>query len=263
MIPSMLMETVVIPLVAFSASLLTFFSGFGLGTLLTPAFALFFPINLAVALAAVVHFLNSLFKLGLVGRHARGWIVIRFGLPAIVAAIAGAFLLGKLSDSSPWWTYRFLDREFQVMPIKVLLGALMLGFAGLEISSRFQQVSFDPRHLPLGGLLSGFFGGLSGNQGALRSAFLVRLGLPKEQFIATGVVIATIIDLTRIAVYSSSFVKDRVADHAGLLALATGAAFLGAFLGNRLLEKVTMGWIQKIVALMLAGIAVALAAGWI
>jgi uncharacterized membrane protein YfcA len=52
---------------AFLASGLTFFSGFGLGTLLLPAFALFFPIEQAVALTAVVHFLNGLFKLGLVG----------------------------------------------------------------------------------------------------------------------------------------------------------------------------------------------------
>jgi len=51
------MDYFVIALVAFTASLLTFFSGFGLGTLLTPAFALFFPINLAVALTAIVHFL--------------------------------------------------------------------------------------------------------------------------------------------------------------------------------------------------------------
>jgi hypothetical protein len=56
--------------VALLASGLTFFSGFGLGTLLLPAFALFFPVEQAVALTAVVHFLNGLFKLGLVGRHA-------------------------------------------------------------------------------------------------------------------------------------------------------------------------------------------------
>jgi acyl-CoA reductase-like NAD-dependent aldehyde dehydrogenase len=44
-----------------------------------------------------------------------------------------------------------------------------------------------PGYLPVGGLLSGFFGGLSGHQGALRSVFLLRAGLTKESFIATGV----------------------------------------------------------------------------
>ena len=33
---------------------------------------------------------------------------------------------------------------------------------------------------------SGFFGGLSGMQGALRSAFLARAGLSKEAFVASG-----------------------------------------------------------------------------
>jgi len=40
---------VVVMTVAFIASGLTFFSGFGLGTLLLPAFALFFPAEHAVA----------------------------------------------------------------------------------------------------------------------------------------------------------------------------------------------------------------------
>ncbi len=46
---------------ALVASALTLFSGFGLGTLLMPAFALFFPIEVAVALTAVVLFLDFLF----------------------------------------------------------------------------------------------------------------------------------------------------------------------------------------------------------
>ena len=79
--------------VAFLASGLTFFSGFGLGTLLLPAFALFLPIEHAVALTAVVHFLNGLFKLGLVARHADLAIVLRFGVPAIIASFGGALVL--------------------------------------------------------------------------------------------------------------------------------------------------------------------------
>ena len=46
------MEWLVVGLAAFGASALTLFSGFGLGTLLLPAFALFFPADLAVAMTA-------------------------------------------------------------------------------------------------------------------------------------------------------------------------------------------------------------------
>ena len=45
--------------VALLASGLTFFSGFGLGTLLLPAFALFVPVDRAIAVTAIVHFLNG------------------------------------------------------------------------------------------------------------------------------------------------------------------------------------------------------------
>ena len=49
---------------------LTLFSGFGLGTLLMPAFALFLPVPVALAATAVVHLANNLFKLALVGWKA-------------------------------------------------------------------------------------------------------------------------------------------------------------------------------------------------
>lgn len=49
-------------LTAFIASALTFFSGFGPGTILMPAFTLLFPVEIAIAATAVVHFLNNFFK---------------------------------------------------------------------------------------------------------------------------------------------------------------------------------------------------------
>lgn len=85
------MAALVVCVVAFIASGLTFFSGFGLGTLLLPAFALFYPVTQAVALTAVVHFLNGLFKLLLVGRHTNLRVMLLFGLPALAASFLGAW----------------------------------------------------------------------------------------------------------------------------------------------------------------------------
>jgi hypothetical protein len=59
-------EFVIIPAVALLASLLTFFSGFGLGTILLPAFAIFFPINIAVALTAIVHLKKQVGRMKLI-----------------------------------------------------------------------------------------------------------------------------------------------------------------------------------------------------
>lgn len=251
----------VICTVALLASALTFFSGFGLGTLLLPAFALFFPIGQAIALTAVVHFLNGLFKLALVGRHADWGIVLRFGAPAIAASLAGAWVLTWLGGIAPVFSYTAFGRSMSVTPVKLVVGLLLLTFASLEVSPRLRQMSFGARYMPLGGLLSGFFGGLSGMQGALRSAFLARAGLTKEAFIGTGVVVAALIDVSRLAIYSASLARESEGFDYGLLAAAVLAAFLGAALGNTYLKKVTMPGIQKMVAIMLFVVALGLVMG--
>lgn len=257
------MEFIIVPLVALLTSGLTLFSGFGLGTLLLPAFLIFFPAELAVAMTAIVHFLNNLFKLGLLGRHANLRVVLRFGVPAIVAAFAGAALLFVISAEEPLITYAALGRTFSITPIKLLMAILIAGFALLESLPALQSLQFSSKYLPLGGLLSGFFGGLSGHQGALRSAFLVRVGLSKEEFIATGVLIACMIDMTRLGVYARHLTVGGLRENTVLLVIATLSAFLGAFVGNRLMAKVTMKTVQTVVAALLLLIAVLLGAGWI
>jgi uncharacterized protein len=254
-------ETLVVCAVALVASGLTFFSGFGLGTLLLPAFAVFFPAQVAVALTAVVHLLNNLFKLLLVGRRADWKVAARFGLPAVVAAFAGARVLVWLSNLRPLARYAFFGRTLHVTPLKLAIGVLMLGFAAVEVWPRFKRAGLAPRYLAVGGAVTGFFGGVSGHQGALRSAFLVRVGLEKDSFIATGVVIAAGVDLVRLAVYSETFLAAGIGRHGSLLVAAVGAAFSGALIGNRLLGKVTLRSIEATVAVMLALIAAGLASG--
>jgi uncharacterized membrane protein YfcA len=248
-------------LAAFLASGLTLFSGFGLGTLLLPVMALFFPVDLAVALTAVVHALNNLFKCWLLGRHADKGVVVKFGLPAILSAVVGARVLLYLADLQPLFNYQVLGREIYVMPVKLAVACLMVAFALFEMSPRLASLSLPPRYLPLGGVLSGFFGGLSGHQGALRSAFLIKAGLTKESFIATGVIISLLVDIPRIVIYSVSLPALHQDDNRQLVAAAILAAFAGAWLGNRLLPKVTLRLVQPLVALMLLCIAAALGSG--
>lgn len=255
------MTLIIICLVAFLASGLTFFSGFGLGTLLLPAFALFFPVEQAVALTGVVHFLNGLFKLALVGRHTDKGVLIRFGLPALAASFVGALVLTQLSGGPPIASYSILGKTVAVTPAKVTIGLLLLVFACLEVSERFARVSIPPAFVPIGGLLSGFFGGLAGLQGALRSAFLLRAGLGKKSFIATGVAIAVLIDISRIGVYSTGLIGHVGEQDYPLLAAAVSSAMAGAYLGNRHLTKLTMRHVQLVVAVFLFVIGIGLIAG--
>jgi hypothetical protein len=259
--PDSLLAYVVVCGVAFLASGLTFFSGFGLGTLLLPAFAFLFPIDSAIAFTAVVHLLNNLFKLVLVGRHADRRVVLRFGLPAIVTAFVGAGILVWLAVLPPVFNYTIGGRRFEVTPIKLVIGVLLLAFALIEVLPGLRDLKFPPRYLLLGGALSGFFGGLTGMQGALRAAFLVRAGLSKEAFVATGVVIACLVDVSRLLLYSGSMLGRHVEFDYGLVTAAVLSAFAGAWLGNQFLKKLTMRSIQWIVTVMLALVAVGLAIG--
>ena len=95
------MSYLIICAVALCVSTLTLFSGFGLGTVLMPAFALFFPVEVAVAATAIVHLTNNIFKVALVGRKADFGIVLKFALPAAVAAMPGALLLNYMATVQP------------------------------------------------------------------------------------------------------------------------------------------------------------------
>lgn len=254
------MEILFICLVALGASLLTLFSGFGLGTILMPAMAFFFPLDTAIALTAVVHFANNLFKLTLLGKSARWDVVWKFGVPGFFAAFAGAKVLFLLENAPPLLTYSLGGRDFEITFVKMTVAALIVFFLALEMSPAFSKLSFPLKFLPVGGAVSGFLGGLSGHQGALRAAFLVRCDLSKESFIATGVVIACLVDVSRIFVYSGHL-SSGIGDNRVLLICATLSAFLGVFAGTRLLKKITMAAVQRIVSVMLAVIAVLLAAG--
>jgi uncharacterized protein len=257
-----LMVTVaLICIVAFIGSGLTFFSGFGLGTILLPAFALFFPVQVAVGLTAVVHFLNNLFKLALVGRHVNKTVFVRFSLPTIPAAFAGSYLLVTLGKLDPLFSYSLWGNEYKIELMKLAIAILMVIFSLFEVVPKLNQWTVDKKFLPLGGLLSGFFGGISGHQGALRSAFLIRAGISKEKFIGTGVVTACLVDFTRISVYGTNLSSLNFNENATVLFVATLAAFLGAYIGNKLLKKVTLKTVQLSVAAFLFVIALLLGAG--
>lgn len=255
---------IIVSCAAFFTSGLTFFSGFGLGTLLLPFFLIVFPPPVAVAATAAVHLTNNLFKIMLIGRHTvwRVWLI--FGIPAAVAAFVGAMLLGLLAGGEPILEYAFMGRMAVITPIKLIIGILVIFFGIFDLLPSLHDLKIDRKYLPLGGALSGFFGGLSGHQGAMRATFLVKAGLGKEGFIATGIACSILVDITRLSVYGATFFAGNfqmVAESGGieLLLSATGAAFLGAILGRRMLDKVTLKGIRIFVGslMLLTGALVA------
>jgi uncharacterized membrane protein YfcA len=262
------MEYVLICLVALTASAVTLFSGFGLGTVLMPAFAVFFPVEIAVAGTAVVHLANNIFKLILVGGRANASIAARFAIPAAVGAVFGALILGRLSGSVPLAQYEVGGIACVITIDKIVIAVLIAVFSLLDLIPRFERVAFDPKYVGLGGAISGFFGGLSGLQGALRSAFLIRCGLDKDAFIGTAVVSAVVVDTARIAVYGVSFASEHFrsiarGDLVPLVLAGMVCAFIGSYCGARMVSKVTIGAVRILVGVLLLLLSVALGIGLI
>lgn len=255
------MELLVVCIASLLASGLTLFSGFGLGTLLMPVVALFFPLELAIAMTAIVHLANNLFKIGLLGRKADRSVLLQFGLPAIAAAFAGAALLTYLGEVKPIYEYHAFGSARQVSALKLVIGVLIISFVGLELSPTFSKIALDRRWLPLGGLISGFFGGLSGHQGAFRSIFLIKAGLEKEAFVATGIVLAVMVDLSRMTVYGADISAHEEAIAWRLVIGASLSAFAGAYVGGKMLKKVTLRSIQLMVSALLIVVGCGLISG--
>jgi uncharacterized protein len=99
-------------------------------------FALFFPVDIAIALTGVVHFANNIFKMGLVGKMASKPVLIRFGIPAILASFAGAWVLLRIIGLPSFYEYEFFGKYIRNNPCKTYhrcFAAVFLptgGFAG-------------------------------------------------------------------------------------------------------------------------------------
>jgi uncharacterized protein len=256
------MDVLLLVLVSFAASWLTFFSGFGLGTLLTPVFYLIFEdMVVAIAGTAIVHFLNNVFKFVLMRRNINWKVLIPFGLAAIPAAFLGAFLLTRIDGNGILLVeYMMNNKTLEIYLLNVIYSVVLIGFALIELIPSW-TLAFSKKSLWFGGAISGFFGGLSGHQGALRTAFLVKYKLEKEVFIATGIAVALIVDIVRLSVYSSNYALETLDDSWKYIVIALSAALMGAITGKLLLKKIKMKFLTNFISIAMILFGLALAAG--
>src|SRR5688500_12926405 len=127
--------------------------GFGIGSLLTPLLAARVGMPTAIAAIALPHAAATAFRFWRLRRAVDWKVVRRFGLLSAAGGLAGALLYTRLGGHSL---------------TLVLAGLLILtGVSGLTgLATRWHAA----RLAGLLGLVSGFFGGLAGNQGGVRSA---------------------------------------------------------------------------------------------
>ena len=254
------MEYIIVSITVLIGSGLTFFSGFGLGTLLLPVFSLFFELPVAIGATALVHFSNNIFKFFLVRKDTNLKVFLAFGLPAIVAAFFGGLMLTYVESEGSLLTYSLGSKSFTITWLNLSIGVLMIFFALFDLNPRLKQIEFSRSWLPFGGVLSGFFGGFSGHQGAFRATFLTKAGLSKESFIATSNAVSLLVDLMRMSVYffgalvlssSDSSILDVLQNNRSILIVAVLFAFTGTYFGKKLVQKTTIKKIQMLVGALL------------
>jgi hypothetical protein len=196
------------------------------------------------------------------GRHADINTVLKFGIPAILAAYLGAILLVKFSSSNyEIFSYAISRKKCSVTFLKLLICCLLIIFALIDKFPFAKRLEIGSKWLWLGGIMSGFFGGLSGNQGALRAAFLSKLKLSKEQFIATTAVVSTLVDVTRIPLYNLVSIFNLTSLDIKGLAMITLAAMLGSLVGNIFLKKITNQAIAQWTTIFIVFVALLLGLG--
>jgi uncharacterized membrane protein YfcA len=220
-------------------------TGFGIGSFLTPLLALRLGTQLAVAAVGVPHAAGTALRCVRL-RHAIDWpVLLRFGIPSAAGGLAGALWQGELSN---------------LILIRVLGGLLVLagvsGLADLTVRVRLR----GPWAM-LGGLLSGFFGGLVGNQGGIRSAALLGVSLPPERFVATATASALVVDAVRLPVYLYHS-GGELLRHVPLLGLAIAGVLAGTLYGERVLRRLPEDQFRRIVCafLVLLGLSLLAAA---
>ena len=234
-----ILQYIVLVSLSLFTSIVTLFTGFGVGTIMMPVMALFFDVKVAILLAAIVHIFNNLSRIVLYYRHLRWEIVRRFGVVSIVGAFVGSF--AQLTVDSSW--------------LKNGVGLFLALFALLSLRPGLINWKLPAVIDVAGGFLSGLIGGLIGNQGAIRSLYLLNYKLEKQELIVSAALIAVVIDLTRIPVYAYANYR-YLTDNFLLLALVILASIAGTLIGSRILPQVSSELFKRIilVAVLLLGV---------
>jgi uncharacterized protein len=232
--------------VALIAGAIAAVTGFGVGSLLTPALALETGTKVAVAAVAIPHFIGSAQRYWMLRHHVDRRILVGFGIASAAGGLVGA-LLGT----------RFSSRG-----LAIVFGALLL-LAGIsEFTGWIQRVRWGRHAAWVAGAISGALGGLVGNQGGIRTAAMLGFDVPKESFVATATAIALFVDGARLPVYLATQWREIVAIWPLVLSATVGVV-IGTAFGTRILGWVPQRLFRQVIAvlLMVLGVYMILTAG--
>jgi uncharacterized membrane protein YfcA len=141
-------------------------------------------------------------------------------------------------------------------PILAIVLGILLVFAGLiGVLGYADRMKFSSRTAWIAGFLSGAFGGLVGNQGGIRSAAMLGLGVQGPAFVATATAIAIAVDAVRMPIYfateSAKIFNAWPAIVAGIIGVV-----VGTLAGERVLRRIPDKLFRRVVSAILLAIGI-------
>ena len=225
-------EILLVTLGAFLAAALTVPAGFGLSTILTPLVLFLLPVHEAVAVVAIVHCAHNAGKYIALKDAVDFNAFRRYGIWLVGGSVVGALLQNQVPND----------------PLLLLVGIFLVVLPVLTISEKWTGYRIPEANDRLGGFGSGFMGGLSGHQGALRVMFLTTRLPDKMAYAATASVLALCVDLSRIPVYFF-FRTEEISNEIPLIVILVISALLGVRVGKKWLQSLKSSQIHNMVML--------------
>lgn len=206
-------------------------AGFGIGSLLTPLLAIRYGMKTAVVAVAVPHLIATLLRFWRLRRDVDRHVLLGFGSMNAVGSLTGALIHVWISN-----------------PILTIVLGVLLVFAGATgILGYTDRLRFKKSAAWVAGAVSGAFGGLVGNQGGIRSAAMLGLGVQGPAFVATATAIGVAVDVVRMPVYLATASIWVVRAWPAVLAGVIGVVF-GTIVGERVLRNIPEKLFRRVVS---------------
>jgi uncharacterized membrane protein YfcA len=208
--------------------------GFGIGSLLTPLFAVRMGTQLAVAAVSIPHFLATALRFWRLRSHVDRSVLVSFGATSAAGGLTGALLHSYATNRA----------------LSIAFGIILLFVGVSEMTGLARKMRFHGPVAWIAGAVSGLFGGLVGNQGGIRSAALLGFDVDKQAFVATATAIGLIVDGARMPVYF--VIQLHALTHAWpLIVLASAGTLFGTIFGVRVLGRIPERVFRRVVAALL------------
>lgn len=223
--------TLLLTLIASTAGTIT---GFGTSTILVPILSLQYPLAETLLFVGIVHWFGDIWKMLLFKRGANWKLILLFGVTGIVLSFIGAKLAGIFPEEL----------------LKKLLGGFLIAYVTFILANPRWKLPKTNATALVGGGLSGFFSGIFGVGGAIRSTFLSAYNLNKSVFLFTSGAIGLLIDSSRLVGYVSGGIK--LTDYSiSTLVAAVVISLVGAYIAKLIVNKIPQEKFRMVIAIAL------------